>query len=379
MRAYVFTDTTLERQAGRFVWLAMNTERAQNAPLRRQFPVAALPTYLIVDPADEKVALRWVGAATVPQLHQLLNNGVTAVQRRHGASGVDAQLALADSLYGAQSDSAAVVAYRKVLFLLPLDSTERPRIVESLCFALQRVGDPPAVARLAQNELPRYRHTNTGANLAASGLDAAVSLPAENPDRARLVTEFETETRAVLADPAVRIAADDRSGLYISLAEARRDAGDSTGAQQVAAEWAGFLEQAAAAAVTPEQRTVFDSHRVTAYLALGQPERAIPMLEASERDLPDDYNPPARLAVVYRAMKRWPDALAASDRALAKAYGPRQLGILQTRADIYIGMGDNAAARRTLEQAVATAEALPAGQRSESTIAALRKKLEAIQ
>ena len=102
------------------------------------------------------------------------------------------------------------------------------------------------------------------------------------------------------------------------------------------------------------------------------------MLEASERDLPGDYNPPARLAAAYRAMKRYDDALAASDRALAKAYGPRKLGILQTRADVYKEKGDLASARKTIEEAVRLAESLPEGQRSERTIASLKKKLEAL-
>jgi tetratricopeptide (TPR) repeat protein len=103
------------------------------------------------------------------------------------------------------------------------------------------------------------------------------------------------------------------------------------------------------------------------------------MLEASERDLPDDYNPPARLAAAWKAMKRYDEALAASDRALAKAYGPRKLGILQTRAEIYAGRGDAEAARRTLEEAVGYAESLPAGQRSDRTIAGLKKKLGAMK
>ncbi|HEY6050490.1 MAG TPA: tetratricopeptide repeat protein, partial [Thermoanaerobaculia bacterium] len=112
-------------------------------------------------------------------------------------------------------------------------------------------------------------------------------------------------------------------------------------------------------------------------LALGRPEKAIPMLEQSERDFPNDYNPPARLASAYKAMKRWDEALAASDRALAKAYGPRKLLILQNRADILAGKGDAAGARATLAEAVALAESFPEGQRSERTIAALRKKLDA--
>ena len=103
------------------------------------------------------------------------------------------------------------------------------------------------------------------------------------------------------------------------------------------------------------------------------------MLEASERDLPGDYNPPARLAATYKALKRWDEALAASDRALERAYGPRTLGILSTRADIFSGKGDKEAARRTLEQALATAEALPPGQRSEGAINNLKKKLETLK
>jgi tetratricopeptide (TPR) repeat protein len=146
----------------------------------------------------------------------------------------------------------------------------------------------------------------------------------------------------------------------------------------VAAQWAAFLEGEAARAKTPDERAVFDSHRLGAYLELGQPERAIPMLEASERDLPDDYNPPSRLAVAYKAMGRWEEALAASDRALEKSYGPRQLGILSTRSEIYSGLGKNAEARETLEKALRIAEDLPPGQRSESRIASLKRKLQAL-
>src|SRR5207244_11424020 len=117
----------------------------------------------------------------------------------------------------------------------------------------------------------------------------------------------------------------------------------------------------------------------SAYIELGEPERAIPMLEQSQKDFPDDYNPPARLAIAYKEMKRWDEALAASDRALSMVYGPRRLQILRTRADIFEGRGDKDAAKKTIADAVAFAEALPPGQRSENTIASLRKKLDALQ
>jgi tetratricopeptide (TPR) repeat protein len=99
------------------------------------------------------------------------------------------------------------------------------------------------------------------------------------------------------------------------------------------------------------------------------------MLEQSERDFPDDYNPPARLALAYKAMKQYDKALAASDRALARVYGPRKLSVLSVRADIHAAAGDTKAARETIVQAIEHAKALPPGQRSEGRIKSFETRL----
>jgi tetratricopeptide (TPR) repeat protein len=379
MRAFVFTEKSLTRHARRFVWLEIDTEKRQNAALKKRLGVPALPTYFVVDPVSEQVALRWVGGFTVGQLDRLLEDGAAAVRARVDGSSVEAALARADRLYGEGRDSLAVLAYREAMAQAPPGWPRYPRVVEALLFALGRTGDDAAAAELAREAYPRVRGTASGANVAGSGLSAALSLSDSAPGRATLVASFEAGVREVLADTTLGIADDDRSGLYLGLLDARRDAKDEEGVKRVAAEWSAFLEGAAVRAKTPEQRTVFDSHRLSAYRELGQLERAIPMLEAAERALPADYNPPARLATAFLWMKRWDEALAPSDRALAKAYGPRKLGIYSTRADIFSGKGDREAARRTLEEALAYAEALPPGQRSENAIAGLRKKLEALQ
>ena len=129
-------------------------------------------------------------------------------------------------------------------------------------------------------------------------------------------------------------------------------------------------------AKTPAARTVFDSHLLSAAIEMGEPQRAIPWLEKSERDFPKDYNPPARLAAAYKELKRWDDSVAAADRALALAYGPRTLRILGAKADAQLGKGDKAGAKATLERALKTAQALPPAQRSDRTIAAIRKRIE---
>jgi len=374
MKAYVFTDRALQRHAGQFVWLSLDVEKAQNAPYKKKYGANALPMYFVVDPKTEKVALRWVGGATVPQLQKILADGLATIEGN--ARGVEEVLARADRSYAAADYAKAAADYQEALRLAPPGWSRSARATESLLFAQYETKDYAGCAKAARDAWPRLRATLSAANVAASGLSCALELPAEDPSRADLVKSLAAASREVIAAPRKDLAADDVSAVYETLASERQDAKDEEGRKKVLQERAKFLEAAAARAKTPDARAVFDSHRLGTYLELGEPHRAIGMLQASERDLPDDYNPPARLAVAYRAMKNYEDALAASDRALAKAYGPRKLGILQTRADIYKEKGDTAAARRTIEQAVELAESLPEGQRSERAISALKKKLE---
>jgi Tetratricopeptide repeat len=376
MRAFVFTDKALERQAGRFVWLSIDTEKRGNAGVLAKFPVQEWPSFYVIEPKSEKVVLRYVGGATVPQLQRILDDGARAASRG-GKPGE--LLAKADAFYSAGQNEEAAEGYRAALKGMSRSSPSYPRAVESLLFALSTSRQPEACATVARDAFPNLRSSPSAANVAGSGLDCAVSLPKDVPRKAALVQALAADALAVLSGKHAGLAVDDVSSLYQSLAGAREDAGDEPGKTNALQEWAAYLEAEAAKGKTAEGRAAFDAHRITAYLELGQPERGIPMLEASEHDFPDDYNPPARLALAYRAMKRYDEALAASDRALQRAYGPRKLVILQARAGIYANKGDPAAARKTLEEALAWAEALPKEQVSERQIAALKKQVETSQ
>jgi hypothetical protein len=86
------------------------------------------------------------------------------------------------------------------------------------------------------------------------------------------------------------------------------------------------------------------------------------MLAEREKQLPADYNPPARLARVLVAAKRLPEAEAAIDRALGKmTRGPRRLRVLQLKAEIRAARGEPTAA--VLREALEVLRALPATQR----------------
>jgi len=382
MREFVFPDPSLTGRAGQFVWLAINIEDEKNAPFLVMFPGEGVPTFAVLDPKDESVVLRLVGSMTVPQLHAFLDNARIAVAGGGSGRDADATLRTADQHYGARRYAEAAEAYRLALGQAPAGWPPYARAVEALLFSYQQTwfrGEAAGHDRcvdLAQSVLKRLAGTPSELAVAMTGLDCALALKDDAPDKAQRVAALEGEVRRIVADPKLTAAADDVSGAYGSLLEARGQAKDEAGARRTAEEWATYLEGAAARAQTPGQRAVFDSHRLTAYLQLGQPGRAIPMLEASQKDFPQDYNPPARLAAAYQAMKEWDKALLAADRALARIYGPRKLRVLDIKAEVLKSRGDLQGARRTLEEAVAFAEALPPGQRSEARVAALRKKLE---
>src|SRR5436190_1215636 len=142
--------------------------------------------------------------------------------------------------------------------------------------------------KFALENYPKLRGTSSGASIAAGGLGCA----AETGDKSAIDT-LETATRESMSDPKIPLAGDDISGMYQSLIAAREAVKDEAGQRKVTEEWSAFLDAEAAKAKTPEERTVYDSHRLTAYMVLGHPEKAIPMLEQSEKDFPNDYNPPA--------------------------------------------------------------------------------------
>src|SRR5712692_2593948 len=118
MRAFVFTDKALERQAGRFVWLSINTEKRDNAATLGKFLVQAWPSFYVIDPVREKVVLRYVGGATAPQLVRILDDGARAGGGKSAGRANEA-LAKADLLYGDGKNTEAAAAYREALKTTP--------------------------------------------------------------------------------------------------------------------------------------------------------------------------------------------------------------------------------------------------------------------
>ena len=353
MKAYVFPDAQLARLAKDYVWLSIDSEEASNADVLARFPSSSLPTLWVLDPATERAALKWIGSATVSELEGLLDDAAIAVEKGDSGGEAAAAFVRGNQATGAGKLVDAVREYKKALAAAPADWKRRAQVVEALSMRLDELKLHSEGVLLAASEIPKLPPGTSLANVVQNGLSAAYSLPKDAPARAKLPLLVQ-EAKRIAGDMTLPILADDRSGVYEHVIGVLHDS-DPPAAKKLAREWATFLEGEAKRATTPASRAVFDPHRLLAYIELGEVERAVPMLAQSERDLPGDYNPPARLARAYFELRRFDEAKGAMGRALALAYGPRKLQLLLLAAEIEDARGDKAAARTALEEARALA------------------------
>lgn len=308
------------------VFASVDTEKRINASFLERFPVTVWPTFLVIHPATQKVLARWAGSLDETQMGALV-----ASAQKGGAGAGPVGAVAADALEGRHQACA-----RGALAALP-GLTHAPDRVAALTWGL---------------------------GCALEWKDAAV------------LTELVKESRTAL--DLVDVPADDLSCLHELLVQHAESTGDKAATLTQAERWLGFLEKEAAAAATPARRAAFDSHRVAAALALGQPERAVAALEQSQKDFPEDYNPPARLALLHRERKDFPRALALADASLERCtQGPRCIRLHETRASILERMGNAEGQRTALGRALQYARGLPESQRPVKKIAALEKTLGA--
>ncbi|MGH7434857.1 MAG: thioredoxin family protein [Polyangiaceae bacterium] len=334
MRTFVFGDPRLAPLAGRYAWLSLDTEREGNAAVVTRLGVKVLPTLYVIAPSDERVLLAWPGSLTAPELATLLDD----TRKGDGPRGplrIDAEVTHA--------------------------SRE------------ERVSD---CAAMAAREAPAMPEGTAVADVVRTGIECAEKLPSA-AGRSSLESLAALGER-IAADASQPVLADDRSDLYDHVVGAYGALDRPADASRVARVWSAFLEEQAAAAATPSARAVFDSHRLRAFTVVGEPGRAIPMLEQSRRDFPGDYNPPARLAATYLAMKRYADALAAVDQALGLAYGPRKLRLWSLEAEILAAEGNATAAAEALREGLVFAGTVALPESYPKQVEAMRRQLAAL-
>jgi tetratricopeptide (TPR) repeat protein len=369
MKEVVLPDPILLGIKDAFVWLSVDSEKSDNAAFLDRFPAKSLPTLWIIDAKAEAPLFKWIGVATAEELRVLLEDG-TRAKAESRSDGEATSLWIRGNRASAEGHAEqAVNLYRQAIRVGKNDWARRAKALEALSARLRELGRTRDALDLAMKETDRMPPGTSRVNVLLNGIDAVAAMAPTKASRDALASLVSLGTR-IAEDATEPILVDDRSGLFLTLVSVLRET-HSNDSKRLALEWVSMLEEEAKRA-PPEQRRVWDSHRLEAYLALGQPERAIPMLEQSEREVPDDYNPPARLARAHLALGRLDAAEGAVSRALARSSGPRKIRLFMLQADILLAQKKVPAARDALKEALAFARK----EKLASQYAGLRQAIE---
>jgi len=382
MRSFVFPDAGLRAAKDAVVWLSIETETEKNREAVDKFPTNVWPTFRIIDPNTEQVIGLWIGTSSVNEMRRFVLDTASAWQsaRKGGKVSEAAQAELRGHAAQQKMDyAAAATEYRRALSLTPRGDAVRPQRVSLLLTVLGRLKTPQAheeCITLAKAELPGMPATPIGADFAISAAECAAAA-GDAPGAKALLSTALARMESLAGDRKAALSVDDRSDVYASLAEQLDELKRHDEAVAVMRRRASLLEAAAASAPDVAAAATFDDHRMETYLYLGEAPKAEALLAAREKEMPGDYNPPARLARVLLEEKRAPEAEAAVNRALAlMPQGPRKVGILGLKARILAAQGKDKAP--VLSEQLALLRSLPSSQRQPEREKLIEAELKAL-
>jgi len=378
MQNYVLTDPSLAALADRVVLVELDTDKPENAPFLEKYQVNVWPTFFVIEPNSGDATGLWPGSASATEFRGFIQDGLAAIEAKNADPNSPEALAATAKAKQAKGDYAgAAKAYEQVVAKAPADWPRRSEAIYGWVFSLQHADDDAACVTVGRKYLPEVKGAAIPGDYAGTLLDCAGE--AKEGEAKLAHAEAVARLKEFTANPPADASADDRADAFNILSSALADEGDEAGAKAAQEQRLAVLEKAAAGIEDPLLAQTFDYQRAQAYVALDRGDEAVKMLEAREKELPNSYEPPARLASALSKMEKLPEALVAVDRAIAKSYGPRQLLYVKQKADIQGRMGDHKAQVETLKQEVAGYEALAKGQQRPEGLQDAKKRLAEAQ
>jgi thiol-disulfide isomerase/thioredoxin len=378
MQNYVLTDPALAALAERVVLVELDTDKPENAPFLEKYQVNVWPTFFVIEPNSGDATGLWPGSASATEFRGFVQDGLAAIDAKNADPNSPEALAATAKAKQATGDYAgAAKAYEQVVAKAPSDWPRRSEAIYGWVFSLQHAKDTAACVTVGRKYLPEVKGAAIPGDYAGTLLDCAGE--AKDGEAKLAHDEAVARLKEFTANPPADASADDRADAFNILSGALHDQGDEAGAKAAQEQRLAVLEKAAAGIQDPLLAQTFDYQRAQAYVMLDRGDEAVKMLEAREQELPNSYEPPARLASALSKMEKLPEALVAIDRAIAKSYGPRQLLYVRQKADIQGRMGDHKAQIETLKQEVAGYEALAKGQQRPESLQDAKKRLAEAQ
>jgi tetratricopeptide (TPR) repeat protein len=379
MQRFVLSDPGMKPVADAVVWASIETETEKNKPVVEMYPLDGWPTFLLIDPDDETVMARFLGSGSVQDIRRFVQDGAQAYRSKGGKMDPAAAAQREGDQARIRGDlQASASAYGKAVALSKPGDAARPERLLLYATALRKLKGPEAARTCVQLGFKEAR--NTGDSVVAGDFTSAVNdcadrLPKGDPEAAKMRAFAIERMREVLAKKDAPLAADDRSDALASLSEMLDQSGRHPEALAAMQERGRILEQAAESAPDVTMASTFDAHRTDTYLYLREPQKAEQLLAMREKQVPNDYNPPARLARVLLEEKKLAEAEEAVNRALEKMpRSQRRVGVLGLKAKILKAEGKSTAA--VVQEQLEVLRSLPKPQRNPEMEAKLEEQLK---
>jgi tetratricopeptide (TPR) repeat protein len=399
MQTTVFVDPAMATDATKFVFAAIDTDREVNAEVVGKFAPSAWPTFYVIG-NDEQVLARFIGAANVTQFRDFMASGAKAAAG--GGAAADARLlggqrALAKKDFATADEelSAALAATSRAwprrdellnaLIMvklrrghsMPEKWPRRDELLNALIMVKLRRGDAKACIDLGDKYMDTAGENALATNFISMAVDCAGNAK-DDPRAAALRDKGIARWKAILANAAAPLSVDDRAEAMGYLRDALESAGKADDAKKVAEQSRALIDDAYAKATTPLGKMTYIWPRAEVYAWLGRPLDLVADYEALAKQLPDEYDPPARLGWLFLTAGKLDDAATWTERALGLVYGPRKARLLAQRAEIAKAAGDKATERSYREQVVKLWESLPPAQQNPDSLEAAKKAVAAL-
>ncbi|HZJ65664.1 MAG TPA: thioredoxin family protein [Kofleriaceae bacterium] len=384
MQTTVFTDPSLKPAVERFVFARLDTDKPVNADAVGKYPPSAWPTFYVVGEdrstgKPETVLARFVGAASLSQFHAFLDAGLKAQQG--GAAGADAHLLGAERAIAVKDLPTAEQELVAALAQAPADWSRRGDSLTALILTKRRRGDLPGCLETAEKSIDDTGSAANATDFVVHAMACADELKADAAWAARVKKLREravARLTKLVADDNRAMSIDDRSDALANLRSILDALGKPAEAKATAERQRAMLDDAAVKAPTAIAAMTFNWQRCEVYVYLGRPLEMVPALEKSAHDLPNEYDPRARMGWIYLKAGKLPEAARWTDEALRLVYGPRKARVLAQRIEIADKQGDKAAARLFREETVKLWEQMPPGQASPEALAKAKEAVSAL-
>lgn len=329
MKHGVLVDPALSPLAEHFSWLSIDTELPANQELIKRYPPLSWPTFFVIDPQSEAVLARFSGGATLEQFTSFLQSALHDFKTMKGEKGdgskrqASKHLLKGNAALAAEDRRGARKAYLDALSVAPPDWHRRPDTQVLVMRSFDPKTDGVACAGQAEQFLADQQSASSSAEFFYFARNCMPSK--EQPDRVKtfLLAGLYQMDR-ILAQTRSSASTDDQSTLLAEMRAYALAVQEPQLARGYALQQQEILDQAARGAKNAYEASGYNWPREEVYVFLGQGEKLLPELVASEQALPENYDPPYRLAWLYRQLGQLRKGEAAAKRALSLVQGPRR-------------------------------------------------------